>query len=325
MKKKVLVGATNFSATCREAKELLEKNGFIVDENPHQRPYTREELKEIVGDYAAVSAGMESWDREILSLAKNLKVIGRFGVGYDNIDLKAAEELGITVAIAKGINGAAVATMAIGLMISVLRKIPMFDRTTREGQWVRAMGSDLDGKKVGLLGFGDIAQKTAKRLSGFDVEILAYDLFPNEEAARSLNVKLTDKDTLLRECDIISCHLPNLPETRHTMNEAAFARMKPTAIFINTSRGPLVDEAALYQALKEGVIAGAGIDVYEQEPIRPDNPLLTLDNIVCTPHTSAETNEVCARVGLNTAQNIVDYFNGKNPFYTITRKPFDEA
>lgn len=320
MEKKVLVGATNFSATCPEAKALLEASGFTVVENPHQRPFTREELKELAGDCVGVSAGMESWDREILSLAKNLKVIGRFGVGYDNIDVQAAEELGITVAIAKGINGAAVATMAIGLMISVLRKIPMFDRATRRGEWPRVMGSDLDGKKVGFLGFGDIAQKTARRLSGFEVEMMAYDLYPNEAAAEELKVRITDLDTILSECDIVSCHLPNLPETRHTMDEAAFAKMKPTAVFINTSRGPLVDEDALYRALKDGVIAGAGIDVYEQEPVLPENPLLTLDNLVCTPHTSAETNEVCARVGLNTAQNIVDYFNGRKPFYTITKQ-----
>lgn len=324
MQKKVLVGATNFSQTCKEAKELLVSNGFIVDENPHQRPFTKDELRDIIGDYVGISAGMECLDREMLSLAKNLKIIGRFGVGYDNIDVKAAEELGITVAIAKGINGAAVATMAVGLMISVLRKIPKFDKSVREGQWLREMGSNLDGKRVGFLGFGDIARKTAKRVSGFDVEMVAYDIFQDEEAAKALNVTYVDMDTLLRTCDVVSCHLPNLPETRHTMNKEAFAKMKPTAIFINTSRGPLVDEKALYEALTTGVIAGAGIDVYEQEPVSKDNPLLGLSNVVLTPHTSAETHEVCAQVGLNTAQNIVDYFNGKNPFFTITPKPFED-
>lgn len=322
MNKKVLVGATNFSQTCKEARKLLDDNGFTVEENPFQRPFTREELEERIVDCAAISAGMETLDREMLSMAKNLKVIGRFGVGYDNIDVKAAAEMGITVAIAKGINGAAVATMAIGLMISVLRKIPTFDRTIREGKWLREMGSNLDGKTVGFLGFGDIARKTAKRLSGFDVELIAYDLYPDEAAAKELNVKTVDMDTVLKTSDIVSCHLPNLPETKHTMNEAAFAKMKSSAIFINTSRGPLVDEKALYNALKTGVIAGAGTDVYETEPIDISNPLLTLPNIVCTPHTSAETHEVCAQVGLNTAQNIVDYFNGKTPFFTITPDPF---
>jgi D-3-phosphoglycerate dehydrogenase len=322
MKKKVLVGATNYSENCAKGRKLLEENGFEVIENPHQRPLTREEQLEYISGIYGVSSGNEIWDREILSKAKNLKIISRFGVGYDNIDVQACKEFGITVSIARGLNGAAVANMAVGLILALYKRIPMFDRTTREGKWVRKMGTDLDGKRVGLLGFGDIAQKTAKRLSGFEVELIAYDINWNEEKARELSVARAELDELLATCDVVSCHLPNLPETRGFMDIEKFKKMKPSAIFINTSRGPLVKEEDLYVALKDGVISGAAIDVYNTEPVPTDNPLLSLENIICTPHTAAESYEAFERVGLNTATDIVNYFNGKNPYHAITSNPF---
>lgn len=323
MKKKVLIGATNFGENCAQGKALLEEHGFEVIENPYQRPLTREEQEQYIEEIYAVSSGNEVWDREIISKAKNLKIISRFGVGYDNIDVEACKEAGITVATAKGMNSDAVATMAVTMILGLMKKLVFFDRTTKEGKWVRKMGTDIYGKRIGLLGFGDIAQRVAKKLSGFEVEIFAYDLYPNYEKAKELNVTMVDFDTILQTCDAVSCHLPNLPETRHIMGEESFKKMKKTAVFVNTARGPIVDENALYHALKNGEIESAAIDVYETEPVSLDNPLLTLENIVCTPHTAAESFEAFARVGMNTAQDIVNYFEGKNPYNPLTPNPFN--
>ena len=322
MQKVVLIGATNYGENCKVGKALLEKNGFHVIENPFQRPLTKDEQAQYLSEVCAVSAGNEIWDREAISKAPNLKIISRFGVGYDNIDVEACKQAGITVATARGMNSDAVANMAATMVLALMKELVFFDRTTREGKWVRRMGKDITGKRIGLLGFGDIAQCVAKKLSGFDVELLAYDVFPNEARAKELNVTFTDMDTLLSTCDAVSCHLPSLPETYHIVNASTFGKMKHSAVFVNTARGPIVDEDALYHALKDGVIAGAAIDVYEQEPVRADHPLLTLDNIVLTPHTAAESFEAFERVGLNTAQDIVNYFEGKNPHFPLTPNPF---
>jgi len=323
VKKTVLIGATNFSQNCGEGKRLLEAHGFQVIENPYQRPLTREEQEQYISEICAVSAGNEIWDREMISKATNLKIISRFGVGFDNIDVEACQEKGITVATARGMNGDAVANMAVAMILALMKKLVFFDRTTREGKWVRCMGHDITGKRIGLLGFGDIAQRVSKKLSGFEVELFAYDAFPNEARAQELNVTFLDLNSLLCSCDVISCHLPSIKETYHMINGDVFNKMKKTAAFVNTARGAIVDEEALYWALKNGTIESAAIDVYEHEPIRMDSPLLTLENIIVTPHTAAESFEAFARVGLNTAQDIVNYFQGKNPSFPLTPKPFE--
>lgn len=322
--KKVLVCATNFSANCPEAKKLLLDNGFEIVENPHQRPYTFEELSGIVGDVNAVVAGMERWSEELMQLAPDLKIISKFGVGLDTIDVPAAQARGISVANARGMNAVSVANLCIALMLGCLRKLAKFNRTIREGQWLRENANDLDGKTVGLLGFGDIGSKVAKRIGGFDVRILAYDAYPNAGLAKQLNVELTDIQTLLRESDIVSVHLPNIPQTHHFLSDEQFAMMKPGAIVINTARGPLIDEAALCRAMKSGRVAACGLDVYEQEPIGMDNPLLSMENALLTPHTAAETFESCLNVSVAAITNVVDYFNGVNPPYLATPKPFPE-
>jgi len=199
-----------------------------------------------------------------------------------------------------------------------------FSHAIHRGEWLRENGNDLDGKTVGILGFGDIGRKVARRISGFDVRILAYDAYPDMDAEKELNAEFTDCDTLLRNSDIVSVHLPNIPETHHFLSTEAFEKMKPTAILINTARGPIVDERALYQALTEGKIAAAGLDVYEQEPISTENPLLQLENALLTPHTASETWEACLAVSTASIQNVVDYFQGKNPKYLATSKPFAE-
>jgi D-3-phosphoglycerate dehydrogenase len=310
---KILVTATNYSVYCAAAKKELEDAGFEIMENDKGRPLTYEELKDVVGEISGVVVGVDTWNEQVFKLAPKLKVLARFGVGVDNIDLEAAKRYGITVTNAKGRNSNAVAELAVGLILSSMRNIPAFNVSIRKGRWDRFMGRDLRGKTVGLLGFGDIAQRVAKKLSGFEVELCAYDKYPNVERAAELNVLLTGMDEVLTRSDVISLHLPSMEETYHVMNGDTFGKMKDGAYFVNTARGALVDEEALYLALRSGKLAAAAVDVFGQEPVRPDNRLFELENLFATPHTAAETYETYHEVGLVTARAIMDVFEGKTP------------
>lgn len=313
MGKKVLVTATGYSTYCQKAKQLLEGRGVEVIENQLGRPFTQAELLAVVEDIDGVVAGVDTWDEAIFTQAPKLRAIARFGVGVDNIDLASAKEHGVVVSNAKGINSSPVAELAVALMLASLRNIPHLNVTTRQGKWERFMGRDLSGLTVGLLGFGDIAQRVAKKLSGFDVTLVAYDLYPNAEKAATLHTNMIPLEEVLTRSDIVSMHLPSLPETQGMMNDARFASMKDGAIFINTARGALVQEEALYRALFSGKLSAAACDVFEEEPANPSNPLFTLENYIATPHTAAETFATYENVGLLTAQALLDVFDGKEP------------
>lgn len=313
MAKKVLVTATNYSVYCGAAKALLEENGIEVIENTFGRPMTREELLAVIADIDGVVVGVDTWDEEIFSHAPKLRAMARFGVGVDNIDLEAAKAHGIQVSNAKGMNSNPVAELTVGLILSTLRNVPAFNASIRQGKWDRFMGRDLAGMTVGLLGFGDIAQRVARKLSGFDVALLAYDLYPNLEKARELNVDMVSMEEVLRRSDVVCMHLPSLPSTCHIMNEKTFGMMKEGSYFVNTARGALVDESALADALRSGKLAAAAIDVFDQEPVTRDNPLFALTNLFATPHTAAETYDTYHNVGLATAKQLLCVFNGRKP------------
>ena len=313
MTKKILVTATNYSQLCAEAKKLFEDNGCEVIENTLGRPMTFDELRMRVGDIDGVIAGVDTWNDDVFAIAPKLKVISRFGVGVDNIDIEAARKRGITVTNAAGGNANAVAELTIGLIVAAMRAIPQLHVTTRQGAWDRFVGTELVGRTVGLLGFGNIAQKVARKLSGFDVTIIAYDKYPNLEAAARLGVTMIEADEVIARADVLCMLLPNLPETRRFMNADVFAQMKDGAYFVNTARGALVDEAALADALTSGKLSGAAIDVYQHEPSSADNPLFRLDRIVTTPHTAAETYETYTGIGAITATAVLDVLAGRVP------------
>lgn len=313
MPKKILVTATNYSKYCMMARRLLERNGFEVLENTFDRPYTTQEIQKESAQIAAAIVGPDQWNEDVFSAAPNLKIITRFGVGTDNIDLKAATRHGIVVTNAKGQNAAAVAEQAITLMLCLLRKIPFLDRHIRSGEWARVVGRNLDGKVIGLLGFGMIAQKLAAKLAGFDVKLIAYDKYPNYEAANRLGVTFTSFDEILTQSNIVSLHLPASEETFEIINHTSLEKMKKGSFLINTARGALVNEQDLYQALTSGHLAGAALDVYGIEPTSSDNILFTLDNVICTPHTSGDTLDTYHDISMTTAQAIIDFFNGKQP------------
>ena len=311
--KKVLIGLANYSRFNKDGLNRLLKYGFEVIENPFGRPYSHEELIAAVGDVDAVIADSEKWDEEAFLSAPKLKVIARYGTGMDTVDVDAAKRHGVIVTNCPGLNAPTVAEQAISLLLSIARSIPQLNTDAREGKWTRTIFHEISGKTIGILGFGAIGQTVAKKLSGFDANFVAYDKYPNVEAAKKLNVKLCSFEDVIKNSDYISIHLPNLPDTYHIVNEQNIAKMKDGVYIVNSARGALVDEKAMYTALKSGKIAGMATDVFEEEPITAGNPLFTLPNYICTPHIAGESYENHQKTGLATATVVTDVFEGKEP------------
>lgn len=310
----ILVTASHFQALCQDAIRLLESNGHRVILNDHDIPYySFEELAVWAPDIHGAIIGMDQWNEAVFQLAPKLKILARFGVGVDNIDLEAAKRHGVQVVNAAGMNANAVAELCVAMILNCLRGIPQLSQKLAAGEWARAVGRDIQGKTVGLLGFGDIGGRVARKLSGMDVKLMACDPYPNREKARTLGVTLADMDTVLTQSDIVSIHMPSVPSTYHVMNRETFGRMKQGAWFINTARGALVDTEALIEAVTSGRLSGAALDVYEQEPLPMDAPVLHTPGIYCTPHTGAETEETYQNISMMAAQAVIDSLNGKTP------------
>jgi D-3-phosphoglycerate dehydrogenase / 2-oxoglutarate reductase len=265
--------------------------------------------------------------REIIEAAKQLKVIGRHGVGVDNIDVKAATEKGIVVVNTPNANATSVAEHTVTVIGALAKRVVAYDRATREGRWeIRNSYSavDLDGKTLGLVGIGRIGSMVAGRVAAaYNMKVIAYDPYVTPEKARELGVTLcAQMDDVFRQADIVSLHTPLTPETRGFVNDAKLRLMKPTAFLINLSRGEVVNEKALYDALKSGVIAGAAIDVFDPEPPLKDNPLFALENIILSPHSAALTQECVIRMATGAAEGVVDVLSGKRPQFIVNPDVF---
>ncbi len=313
LKMKVLVTATNYTRYCSKGKKILTDAGLEVVENPHQRPYTSSELCRIISDIDAVVAGVDRWDEQIFSRASRLKVIARFGVGVDNIDLEAAKQYGIAVCNTPGVNSSAVAEQTAAFMLSLLRRIPELNQAVREGSWTRPMFHELKTRTVGFLGFGRIARCTAEMLRGFHPKMIAYDRYPDYAVSEKLGVKLVSADTLFRTADIISIHLPALEETKHFIRAETIRQMKTGVYIVNTARGSIVNEEDLAEALRSKKIAGYGTDVFEEEPVKKENPLFGFENCIAAPHVSAETYENCEMTSIVTAEAVLSALSKKEP------------
>ena len=299
---------------CDEARKMLTDAGFELVCNDTGRVLTFDEQKEMIRGAFAVIAGTEPYDAAMLEGCDELKVIMRFGVGCDNFDLQTMKAMGIQVGVIANYN--AVAEFAVMLILSAMKNLPQLDQAVRAGKWSRFPMRELTGKTVGLVGFGRIGRRVAEMLSGFDVKLLAYDPFMNEEEARKRNVVPASFDEVLGASDVVSLHLPANESTYHIINAETIAKMKDQSYLINTSRGKLVDEKALYAALQNGKLRAAGLDVYEQEPVKSaDNPLFALENISLTPHTAAITYETNYNGGLICARSILNVMNGEAPVY----------
>ncbi len=293
-----------------EAVEFMRRNGLEVDV---KTDISQEELLKIIENYdALIVRSRTRVTRGVIERAKNLKIIGRAGVGVDNIDVDYATERGIVVVNAPGGNSVSAAEHTIGLILSVVRKIPQADRSVKEGKWERKkfVGIELRGKTLGIIGLGRIGYEVAKRMRCFDVNVLAYDPYVSEERAKAVGAKLVSLEDLIRNSDIITVHVPKTKETEKMISYKEFEMMKDGVYIINAARGGIVDEKALYDAIVKGKVAGAALDVYEKEPPDKDNPLLKLENVVTTPHIGASTREAQMIVGMTVAEDIVNYFRG---------------
>jgi len=313
---KVLITSRLFGRTTPEAYELLKREGIeFKREQDHQGDWSEEEIIAALEGYQGMILGAdEPMTRKVLSALPRLKVLSRHGVGFDNIDIAAATERGIVVAITAGANDDAVADLTMGLIISVARSIPYFDRFIRRGEfWKRKPGNDVYGKTLGLVGMGRIGKSVARRAWGFDMKILAYDLVKDENYAARYGIEYLPLEQVLERSDFVSIHLPSSAQTAKFIGEREFKRMKPSAYFINTSRGSVVDEAALIRALKEGWIAGAGLDVFENEPPAQDHPLFALEHVVLTPHVGGASLAAMRAMSLDSATNAIRVLRGEPP------------
>ena len=265
----------------------------------------------------AVIAGLEPYDRALLSTAKKLKVISRYGVGYDKVDLDAARELGIKVSITPGANGDSVADLAMALMLNAARHVCHMDAVIRAGGHDKPVtGVEMWKKTLGVVGTGRIGKGVIQRASGFQMKVLAYDAYPDEAFVSAHGGQYVDLDTLFRESDFITLHCPLNEETRNMVDAKRLAEMKPKAVLVNTARGGIIDEAALYEALRTGEIGAAGLDATEVEPAC-GSPLATLPNCILTPHAGAATYEAGYNMGMMAAQNALDVLNGRDCSYLV--------
>ena len=312
----VLVASRSFGRHCPEALEQMRAAGCVFLPNTFDRAPSEDELIRSIGEVDALISGTEPVTARVLAAAPRLKVIAKHGVGYDNIDLEAARACGIPVAVAGGAITASVADMAMGLLLAVARRIPQGDALVKAGDWKLVVGPELDGKTLGIVGLGQIGKGVCRRAKGFGMRVLAYDAYPDTTFAASWGVQFESFEELLEQSDFISLHAPLSPETKHLIRAAQLSRMKPSAYLINTARGELVDEAALYAALKNRTIAGAALDVFAHEP-PTGSPLLELDNFVAMPHSAAQTTEGLRRMGEITAENALRVLRGDEPLYRV--------
>jgi len=291
-------------------KEILEKNGLKVTYEPEITP---EQLAEKIGNFQVVVVRSRTkMTRELIAKADKCQIIARVGIGLDNIDQEAAKEKNIRVINA--VEGAitAVAELVIGLMISMAREIPRADREIRNGNWIKKelMGSELKGKYLGIVGLGNIGKRLGRLARALNMNIIGYDVIPiDDEFSKEVGLMKADLDTLLSSADYVSFHVPLLDSTRHMINAEKLKMMKNTARIINTSRGGVIDEEALYNSLKDGSLAGAALDVFEVEPAT-ENKLISLPNFIATPHIGAQTKEAQLLAANIIAEKIIQILRG---------------
>ncbi|MBS7656315.1 D-glycerate dehydrogenase [Candidatus Bathyarchaeota archaeon] len=300
--------------------EIL-KSKFKIEvwhgETPPPKSLLLEKVKEVDGIICVLT---EKFDKEVIEAAgPQLRGICQVAVGFDNIDVEAATKKGIYVTNTPGVLTETTADFAFALLMATARRVAEADKYVKSGQWnvpwglTMLLGQDVYGKTIGIIGIGRIGSAVARRAKGFNMRILYYDVFRNEQIEKELGAEFTSLENLLKESDFVTIHVPLMPETYHLMNEERLRLMKRTACLINTSRGPVVDEKALYKALKEKWIWAAGLDVWEKEPVDPDNPLLKLDNVTAAPHIASGSIATRTKMSVMAAENMIAILEGRVP------------
>jgi glyoxylate reductase len=323
---KVLITARTLDEVGQHAVALLKNAGCELVIPPKYGPHPADTLLKLLPGNDAVFASMDKFTAEVLGseAARNLKVISRWGVGYDAIDVPAATKNGIVVAYTPGLLNETVADCAFALLLSIARRIHLGHQGMSAGRWEPHWGHDVHGKTLGILGCGRIGLAMARRGTGFNMRILAHDICANPEAEK-LGVQFVPLDELLAQSDFVSLHAALTPENRGLLNETRLRKMKPTAYLINTARGALIDETALANVLNEGVIAGAALDAFVTEPLPAEHLLRTAKNVLLTPHLASFARETGARVSDTGAQAIVDLMNGRKPQFVVNPEVYKSA
>jgi len=314
---KVLITARSVAAS-KEGRAVLESAGHEIVAHAGQRPWGEDEMLRVIVGMDAAIVGLDTMTAKVLAAgAPRLKIIARNGMGHSNVDLKAAAELGIAVTLTPGANSISVAELTVGLMLSLARHIPQQDSISHNGGWSRMMGCELHGKVLGVIGTGQIGSEVIARAHAFGMSIAAFDVKQRPELCRLHNVNYLPMDEVFRVADFLTLHVPACAQTNGMVNSRTLRLMKPAACIINSARGELVNESDLYEALKEGRIAGYAADALLQEPPPKSHPLLSLRNVVLTPHCGAYTAEAVARASVMTAQEVVRVLSGTPPLYSV--------
>ena len=300
-----------FKKLNKTAEEYAKEKGIEYIWAP-QNPFNQSDVIAHLNDADAGLIDVEPYNDEIFNkLNDRCKLLIRFGVGFDKVDLPAASRHGICVTRTTGANKTSVAEMAMLMIMASMRKMRLNRLTMESGVWTKNMGVELAGKKVGILGFGNIGVQLSRYLSGFNCDILVYDVYKNQELADSVGARYADLDEIFTTCDAISIHLPYNSDTHHLVNSQRISTMKPDAVIVCTARGNIVDEDALYDALKDHRIGGAALDVYATEPYPSNGKLMELDNIILTPHISSQTFESLWNIYKKAIDIADDFFAGR--------------
>ena len=308
-KKKILISSRSFGKeTDSNAVKFLKKSGFEVVSNPYDRTLKFNEFTELIEDSVGLIAGTEKITAKMLENAPSLRVISRYGVGIDNIDLDTANQKGIVVCNTPDAPTKAVAELVLGLMLNLSRKICEMNRNMHEGGWKRVMGCSINGKTLGVVGLGRIGKEVVNLVQPFGMEILAYEIFPDRDFVESNEIVITALEKLLSQSDIVSIHLPLTEETHNIIGAKELSLMKDDAFIINTARGGLIDENALIDALEGRHIGGVAVDAFDDEPYK--GRLSEFDNAVLTPHIGSYTKETRQIMEMETVNNLISALLG---------------
>ena len=321
---RVLISPTTLAGVQASFVDVLRAEGFELVYHGRPGQLNEDQILETLKGIDASVAGSEPYTERVYAANPQLKVVARVGVGYDAVDTAAATRHGVAVTIAPNTNQGSVAEHTFGLMLALTKNLISQHIGTRDGRWPRGTNLPLRGRTLGIAGLGRIGKAMATRAQAFEMKVLAHDPFPDADWAKAHAVPLVSMEQLLRESDFLTLHMPALPETTNLINARTLAMMKPTAYLINTSRGAVIHEADLYEALKAKRIAGAGLDVFAQEP-PGENPLLTLDNVVLTPHAAGVDLQSRDDMARSAADAIISLSRGEWPSEKVVNPQVREA
>jgi phosphoglycerate dehydrogenase-like enzyme len=321
---RILCTPASFGRKDPTLRPALEAAVGHVAYGTERTPLTADELRPLVEDIDGLIVGIDHVDASVIAAAARLRVISCYGVGFDRVDVAAATGRKIVVTNSAGANAASVADLALGLMLALARALVFANEAVHKGQWLWIDGVGMRGKTVGIVGFGAIGREVAKRLLAFDCRVVACDPMVSAESVRASGVELMSFEDLLRESDFVTLHAPATATTTGMINRETFSMMKTGVFFINTARGDLVDEEALIDALKSGHVRGAALDCLMKEPVDPTNPLLSLPNVIVTPHSGSATDDALNQMGWTSFRNCISVLRGERPARVVNPEVFDD-